>query len=100
MFPIVHFKIKDKSMEPTFKEGDYILVNRLAYLFSKPSKGDVIVLENPKEKNKFLVKRISTIGSGKYFVAGDNEKYSQDSRHFGLINKSLIVGKLLFHIKQ
>ncbi|MBI4010015.1 MAG: signal peptidase I [Candidatus Aenigmarchaeota archaeon] len=96
----MRFRIEDRSMEPTLKSGDYIIVNKLAYVFGKPSKGDVIVFKDPKEKNKFLVKRVSKIISNKYFVVGDNKRYSQDSRHFGPINKNLIVGKLLMHIRQ
>lgn len=97
---LMRFRIEDRSMEPTLKSGDYIIVNKLAYVFGKPSKGDVIVFKDPKEKNKFLVKRVSKIISNKYFVVGDNKRYSQDSRHFGPINKNLIVGKLLMHIRQ
>lgn len=87
-------------MEPTLKSGDYIIVNKLAYIFKKPSKGDIVVLKHPKDKNKFLIKRISDTGYSKYFVVGDNKNYSTDSRHFGAINKNLIVGKLFIHIKQ
>jgi len=99
-FPLARFKIQDKSMEPTLKAGDFILVNKLAYILRKPSKGDIIVLKHPKDKNKFLVKRIIDASSSKYFVAGDNKKYSTDSRHFGAIDKNLIVGKLFIHIRQ
>ncbi len=95
MFPISRFKIADKSMEPSFKSGDYVLVNKLAYVFGKPSKGDVIVLKHPKEKDKFLIKRISVItNSNEIYVVGDNKGFSQDSRHFGPITKDLIIGKV------
>ena len=93
------FKVADKSMEPTFKTGDYILVNRLAYVFGKPSKGDVIVLKHPEEE-QLLLKRVSLATRGKCFVVGDNEERSADSRHFGAIDNSLILGKMLTHIKK
>lgn len=101
LFPFIHFKVRDRSMEPAIKPGDYVLVNKLAYLFGKPSKGDVIVFKHPREKNKFLIKRIASITvSGEYFVVGDNKSQSNDSRNFGSIKKNLIVGKLFIHIKQ
>ena len=96
----MRFRIEDRSMEPTLKSGDYIIASKLAYVFGRPSKGDVIVFKDPKEKSRFLVKRISKVINNKYFVAGDNKKYSQDSRHFGAIDRNLIVGKLFIHIKQ
>lgn len=100
-FPIMRFKIEDRSMEPTFKPGDYVIVNKLSYIFGKPSKGDVIVLKHPVEKNSFIIKRISLItNSDKYYVAGDNKSYSQDSRHFGPVGKELIAGKILLHFRK
>ena len=100
-FPLMHFKIEDKSMEPKLKPGDYVLVNKLAYVFQKPAKRDVIIFRHPKEKNKFLIKRIASItDSGEYFVVGDNKNQSSDSRNFGNIKKNLIIGKVWLHIKQ
>ena len=99
-FPIMRFKIEDRSMEPTFKSGDYVFVNKLAYAFGNPSKGDVIVFKHPKEKDRFLIKRISLItNSDEYFVVGDNKSYSRDSRHFGPIKKNMIIGKVWIHSK-
>lgn len=101
MFPIARFKIDDRSMEPVFKQGDYVLVNKLSYIFKKPSKNDVIVLRHPKEKNKFLIKRISLVtNSDEYFVIGDNKDFSRDSRHFGSVKRDSIIGKVLLHFKQ
>ena len=101
MFPISRFRIEDKSMEPFLKSGDYVLVNKLSYVFGNPSKGDVIVFKHPKEKNKFLVKRISVItNSDEYYIVGDNKSYSQDSRHFGPIKKDSIIGKVWIKLKK
>ncbi len=41
------FKIYGGSMDNTFKNGQYIIVNRLAYKFEPPQRGDVIVLVPP-----------------------------------------------------
>lgn len=96
----MRFKIEDRSMEPNFNSGDYVLVNKLAYVFRNPSKNDIVVLKHPEEKKKFLIKRISLVAnSDEYYVMGDNKDFSQDSRHFGPIKKDSIIGKVLFHIK-
>ncbi len=100
-FPITRFKIEDRSMEPAFKSGDYVIINKLAYAFSTPSKGDVIVFNHPKEKNRFLIKRISLVTkSDELYVVGDNKNFSQDSRHFGSIKKDLIIGKVWIRISH
>ena len=101
MLPVARFKIEDRSMEPAFKSGDYVLVNKLAYIFRTPSKDDVVVLRHPKEKNRFLIKRISLVtNSDEYYVVGDKKGFSQDSRHFGPITKDMIIGKVWIHFKQ
>jgi signal peptidase I len=38
---------------------------------------------------------ITTVGSNQYFVLGDNRPNSFDSRRFGLVDKSLIVGRTI-----
>lgn len=39
-----------------------------------------------------------TVSENSYIVMGDNRNNSSDSRHFGLINKEEIFGKVLFKI--
>ncbi|MBI2543556.1 MAG: nickel-type superoxide dismutase maturation protease [Candidatus Aenigmarchaeota archaeon] len=96
----MRFRIEDKSMEPAFKSGDYVIVNKIFYSFKQPAKGDVIVLKHPIEK-KYLMKRIAlATNSNEYYVIGDNKNYSQDSRHFGSVKKDLIIGKVWIHFKK
>lgn len=47
------------SMQPNFHTGNLVIVNRLAYFFSAPQRGDVIVLHNPRyEGGDDLIKRV------------------------------------------
>jgi len=97
----MRFRVEDRSMEPEFKSGDYVLVNKLVYAFRNPSKGDVVVLKHPKENEGFLIKRISLVtNSDEFYVLGDNKNFSQDSRHFGPIKKDSIIGKVWINIKR
>ncbi|QAT43483.1 signal peptidase I [Aminipila luticellarii] len=54
--------VKESSMQPTLYENNYILLNKQAYHFGEPKRGDIIVfhtglkLENGKEK--MLIKRV------------------------------------------
>ena len=46
-FIVKPYAIPSPSMEPTLVEGDRVLVNRLAYDFRDPERGDVIVFRPP-----------------------------------------------------
>jgi signal peptidase I len=46
------------SMRPTLQDGEYILVNKLAYKFSPPKRGDIIVFIFPVNPEEDLIKRI------------------------------------------
>lgn len=82
-------------MSPTLKPGQVVLVNRLAYLFHKPQREDIVAVKDPRDK-KVLIKRITKISNDKYFIQGDNKKYSTDSRVFGMIRKQNILGKVIY----
>ena len=80
-------------MEPTITAGETLLVNRLSYLFTNPKENDIIAFHDPRD-GKILIKRITKKNGTKYFVQGDNKNSSTDSRVFGMIGKSAIVGKV------
>ena len=45
-------------MVPTLKDGEYVLVNRLAYRNNLPKRGDIIVFVSPQTSNLDLIKRV------------------------------------------
>lgn len=48
-----------ESMETTLQEGDKVIINKLAYRFSKPNRFDVIVFkQRGKEHSYYNIKRI------------------------------------------
>ncbi len=100
MLPLARFRISDGSMEPGLRAGDYVLVNRWAYRSRSPSVGDVVVLRHPREAAIHIVKRVSALpGPEQVFVVGDNADMSEDSRVFGPVDRSLIVGRVWIRLK-
>lgn len=53
--------VKQQSMEPTLNEGDWLFINKIAYEFGEPKRGDVVILKDPSKdatRKEHLVKRI------------------------------------------
>lgn len=55
---VQNYRIENHSMEPNFYEGQFVLVNKLAYRLGQPDRGDVIVFHNPNNPNEDYIKRI------------------------------------------
>lgn len=62
-------KVSGSSMFPNFKNGDYIITDKVSYRFSEPRRGDIVVFKNPRDETQDFIKRI--IG-----IPGDHVKVS------------------------
>nr|KKS48786.1 MAG: Signal peptidase I [Candidatus Giovannonibacteria bacterium GW2011_GWF2_42_19] len=52
------FIVRGASMEPTFKNGQYLIIDELSYHLREPERGDVIVFRFPEDPSKFFIKRV------------------------------------------
>jgi len=94
------------SMEPAIKNGTVLIINRLKfglrmpwqqrYLinWAKPKPGDVVVFYTPT--GELAVKRCTGFTEwDSFFLEGDNENASYDSRSYGPVHVDNIIGKVL-----
>ena len=88
IFPFSRFEVKGSSMKPALKQGDRVLT----FNFGKPIRGDLVVV---RKNSMEIIKRVEKVSGNSFFVAGDNLEHSTDSRHFGLVKRNEIVGKVL-----
>ena len=51
------FVVDGASMEPTFSTSERVIVDRVTMLLGGPSRGDVIVLDSPRD-HELLIKRV------------------------------------------
>ena len=52
------YRVTGRSMEPSFSQGDYLLVSRTAYHGASPVRGDAIILADPVGRDRHLLKRV------------------------------------------
>ncbi len=142
-FLIQPFYVKGASMEPTYVDHEYLIIDELSYHLRAPERGEVIVFRYPRNPRQYYIKRIIglpgetviikdkkviiekngksivldetdyldpsvptdsfnysevTLADDEYFVMGDNRTASYDSRHFGPIKESVIVGRSLIRV--
>lgn len=50
--------VSGHSMEPTLRDKDSVLVDKLTYRFRDPKRFEVVVFPNPDEREETLVKRV------------------------------------------
>jgi len=134
------FLVSGSSMEPGFQNGDYLLVDELAYRFREPARGDVVVFKYPLDPRSYYIKRVIglpgervvvdgsavtvymkdgktealkesyvarmssiekgdyAVKDGEYFVMGDNRDFSYDSRRWGAMPASDLIGLVRFRL--
>lgn len=138
------FYVKGASMEPSFHDHEYLIIDRLNYRFNEPKRGDPVVFRYPNDPREYFIKRLIglpgetveikdggiyifnaehkdgwklpekylpnglvtissnpayakyELGPDQYYFLGDNRNASMDSRVFGPVNKSFIIGRVVF----
>ena len=58
------------SMEPTLRNGEFVIVNKLAYKLGSPSIGDVIVFHYPRDPSQEYIKRVIGLPGDEVKVSG------------------------------
>lgn len=108
-------EVKGPSMEPTFNQGQRLLVSNAYWLVGGIKKNDIVVV---KSNDEFIIKRVYALEGetvdlfnipenysltegeykvppGKIYILGDNRPMSEDSRQFGPVDRSEILGKVI-----
>ena len=73
MFAIINFttariRVDGPSMEPTFAHNNYVIVNRMSYVFGEIDRGDVIVFHFPRNPEEDYIKRVIALAGDTIMV--------------------------------
>ncbi|MFP5316777.1 MAG: nickel-type superoxide dismutase maturation protease [Acidimicrobiia bacterium] len=85
-------EVTGPSMRPTLEEGDRVLVVR----DGRARPGDLVVVPDPRNAGRLVVKRVVVASAGGLTVRGDNPSASTDSRDFGPVAASSVRGRVVY----
>ena len=52
------FYVEGASMEPSFYDSEYLIINEISYRFENPQRGEVIIFKNPQNTKVYFIKRV------------------------------------------
>ncbi len=85
-------------MLPLLEPGEEVLVYPGAYRQRSPQVGDLVIVQHPQRPTLQMVKRVGEIlptpTGDEFWVYGDNPAESTDSRQFGPVARSHLLGRV------
>lgn len=100
------FIVSGASMDPTFWDGEYLIVDEISYRFEEPKRGAVVIFRYPLDPSKYFIKRVVGLpgetlnikgdeisvasGAGEPFVL--DEPYVSNEHQSGYDNISVTLG--------
>jgi signal peptidase I len=91
IFLVQPFLVSGTSMSPTFKNGDYVLVDELTYRIRPPARGDVIVFHDPQDYSTYFIKRVIGLPGERVVIANDTVTiYNTAHPHGFVLNESYL----------
>ncbi|MCL6623367.1 MAG: signal peptidase I [Fimbriimonadales bacterium] len=116
-FNFQQVEVTGSSMEPTFHDGQRVLVGKALWLVGPIQRGDVVVIRGDQQ-GEYWIKRVVwlegdvvdvtkqpynwdfmrgpyQVPKGHIYVLGDNLADSEDSRTWGAIPLSRVFGKVM-----
>jgi signal peptidase I len=79
-FIIQPFYVKGASMEPTFHDHEYLIIDEISYRFNDPKRGEVIVFRYPDNPQEYFIKRVIGLPGEKVeIINGEIFIYNRDN---------------------
>lgn len=90
------FYVKGASMEPTFHENEYLIIDELSYRFRQPERGEVVVFKYTDVQQDYFIKRVIGLPGERIKVTdGKVTVYNQEHPEGIVIDESYLPENLL-----
>lgn len=88
------YVVSGSSMIPTFKDGDYLIVDQISKRFEEPPRGAVLIIRYPKDPSKFFIKRLIAFPNEKVEIKNGNVFIVNEENKEGLkLDDSYVIYK-------
>ena len=109
---LVLLRVCGHSMAPTLKPGELVLVSERTYDVRPPQRGDMVAARPAAFGGRAFVKRIAglpqecvtldgrewRLDADQFFLLGDHPDDSLDSRSFGPVTRTELIGPIRFRL--
>lgn len=99
VFVIDAFSVNGDSMSPTINNKEYVIINRMAYLFGQPQRGDIIVTQ-PRNSYMKIIKRIAGVPGDRLEISSGVVIIKKDRDDAGKIVESIDFSEMNSYMKQ
>ncbi|KKS82942.1 MAG: signal peptidase I, signal peptidase I [Candidatus Wolfebacteria bacterium GW2011_GWC1_43_10] len=90
-FLIQPFIVNGASMEPSFYDGDYLLIDEISYRINPPARGDVVVFKSPYNPSTYYIKRVIGLPGERVEVENSKIKiYNQENPNGFYVEESYL----------
>jgi len=83
-------QVRGRSMTPTLIPGDRLVAARLG-----PRAGDVVLVRDPRDPSRELIKRAVCVDHSGVVLRGDNPTASTDARTFGSVPAATVSWRVV-----
>lgn len=85
MFVAQPFIVSGASMEDTFHNNEYLIVDQLSYHLDDPARGDVAIFRYPVDPSKFFIKRVIGIPGDTVIIDGNEVTIKNETNPDGFV---------------
>lgn len=100
MFIAQPFLVSGGSMDPTFEDGQYLIIDEISYYFNQPERGQVVVFKYPNNPSKYFIKRIIALPTETVIVKNNEVRIKNNRYPEGFVLEEKYVKNPDFQIRD
>ncbi len=85
------FYVKGQSMEPTFYEHEYLIIDEITYRLREPERGEIVVFRAPNSPKDYYLKRVIGLPGERVKVEGNKIIIYNDANPLGVVMEETYI---------